>query len=130
MKKGLVIGIIAVLVIAAIIAGFYFTKAPASYAPASPVSVGGQESTTPQSNSISIKGFAFNPSTVNIKVGDSVIWTNEDSAPHTIVSDSGNEIGSGTLSSGATYSHTFSTAGTYEYHCGIHTSMKGKIIVS
>lgn len=83
----------------------------------------------PASYDIQIKGFAFSPSALSIKVGDGVTWTNMDSAPHTITSDSGNELDSETLSKGNNYSHTFTTAGTYEYHCGFHPGMKATIIV-
>ncbi|MEK6917789.1 MAG: plastocyanin/azurin family copper-binding protein [Nanoarchaeota archaeon] len=52
-----------------------------------------------------------------------------DSAPHTVTSDSGSELNSGTISNGGVYSHTFNTAGTYKYHCAFHTSMKATVIV-
>ncbi|MDO8528533.1 MAG: cupredoxin family copper-binding protein [Nanoarchaeota archaeon] len=78
---------------------------------------------------VKISNFAFSPSTLTINVGGKVVWTNMDSAPHTVVSDSGNEISSSSLSNGGTYSHTFNTAGTYDYHCSIHPSMKGTIVV-
>jgi plastocyanin len=78
---------------------------------------------------IDISGFAFNPGTVTIPKGATVIWTNRDSVSHTVVSDTGSEIGSSSLSQGDTYAHTFDTPGTYDYHCGVHPSMKGTIIV-
>jgi plastocyanin len=78
---------------------------------------------------VEISGFVFNPSTVTVPVGATVIWTNRDSASHTVVSDSGNEIASNSLATGDTYGHTFSTPGTYAYHCSVHPSMKGTIIV-
>jgi len=78
---------------------------------------------------VTIQNFAFSPATLTVKAGDTVVWTNQDSSSHTVVSDSGSEIASGTLSQGGTYSHTFNSAGTYGYHCGIHQNMKGKIIV-
>ncbi len=78
---------------------------------------------------VEIKNFAFNPSTLTIKAGETVVWTNMDSVEHGIVSDSGNELGSGVFKNGETYSHTFYVLGTYDYHCSVHTSMKGKIIV-
>lgn len=81
------------------------------------------------SNTVSISNFAFNPASLTIKQGDTVTWTNQDSAPHTVTSDSGNELASTKLASGQTYSHTFNTLGTFDYHCSIHTMMKGKIIV-
>jgi len=96
----------------------------------------------PQTYDISIKNLAFNPSMLTINVGDTVVWTNEDGATHTVTSDSGSELDSGTLagkssggyytppSAGGTYSHTFTTAGTFAYHCNIHPSMmKGTIVV-
>ena len=84
----------------------------------------------PQSEDILIKNFAFSPSTVNIKVGDSITWTNQDSASHTVTSDSGSELSSELLSQGKSYSHTFNTPGTYSYHCIPHSGMKAKVIVS
>lgn len=78
---------------------------------------------------VMIKGFAFEPSTITIKKGTEVTWTNEDSVNHIIISDTGNELNSDAISQGNTYVHTFSNSGTYSYHCSIHTSMKGEIIV-
>ncbi len=101
----------------------------------------GGTQTTPQTYSVSIQNMAFGPSSLTIKAGDSVTWTNMDSVPHTVTSDSGSELSSGTLSgassggyysspsAGGTYTHTFSTLGTYSYHCSIHTYMKATIIV-
>jgi plastocyanin len=78
---------------------------------------------------VAISGFAFDPSAVTIPSGATVIWTNKDSATHTIVSDRGNEISSGAVSQGESYAHTFNAPGSYPYHCGIHPSMKGTIVV-
>jgi amicyanin len=90
---------------------------------------GNQGNPQPSANSVDIKNFAFSPSTLTIKVGETVTWTNDDSTSHTVTSDSGSELGSGSISPGQTYSHTFNTAGTFDYHCSIHTSMKGEVIV-
>lgn len=86
--------------------------------------------TTSQVYNIKIQGFAFVPSTLTINQGDTVIWTNLDSAEHSIKSDSGTELSSDIIGQTGTYSHTFNNIGTYDYHCGIHTSMMGTIIVS
>ncbi|MEK6885926.1 MAG: cupredoxin family copper-binding protein [Nanoarchaeota archaeon] len=83
-----------------------------------------------QTYDIELKGFAFNPITLNIKAGDTIVWTNKDPAKHTVTSDSGTELDSALFGQGETYSHTFTTAGTYNYHCAPHTSMKGKVIVA
>ena len=78
---------------------------------------------------VSIKGFSFSPKTITIKSGTTISWTNEDSAGHTVTSDSGKELDSKLLSKGESYEHTFSNTGTYSYHCIPHPYMKGIIIV-
>ena len=88
-----------------------------------------QAATTPGAEGVSveIKNFAFEPKTVAIKVGQTVTWTNQDSVAHTVAGDGG--IDSGDLSKGKSYSKTFDTAGTFNYHCSIHPSMTGQVIV-
>ncbi len=83
----------------------------------------------PQTHSVSINNFAFSPNSLTINAGDTVVWTNNQGVPHTITSDSGSELASSQIQSGQTYSHTFSTPGTFNYHCSIHTTMKASITV-
>ena len=78
---------------------------------------------------IEISNFAFNPSEIKIKKGETVVWINRDSAPHTVTSDSGNEINSPQLSNEQVYSHLFSNTGTFNYYCSVHPSMKATVIV-
>ena len=78
---------------------------------------------------IEIKGFAFNPETLTIKQGDSVTWTNKDSARHTVTSDTESELDSDLLSKDNTYVHVFNEKGEFSYHCKPHPYMTGKIIV-
>jgi len=92
-------------------------------------SSGDQGGSQPGANAIEIKSYAFSPSELTIKKGETVTWTNKDPTSHTITSDSGDELDSGPLSSGGTYSHTFNNVGTFDYHCSIHSTMKGKVIV-
>jgi plastocyanin len=79
---------------------------------------------------VSIHDFTFSPSTLTVKVGTTVQWTNTGPSSHTTVSDAG-LWASGTLSppsggggygggSGGTFSYTFMTTGTFGYHCAIH----------
>ena len=75
---------------------------------------------------VNIQNFAFSPASISINVGDTIVWTNYDSAPHQIA---GNGLSSSPLSNGQSYSFKFSSAGTYSYHCAIHPSMTGSIIV-
>jgi len=90
---------------------------------------GGTGGTSPQTFNVSISNFAFNPVGLSIKKGDTVIWTNDDSTQHTVTSDSGSELGSQLLSNGQIYSHTFNNAGTFNYHCSVHSFMGAKITV-
>ncbi|MEW6329689.1 MAG: cupredoxin domain-containing protein [Candidatus Micrarchaeota archaeon] len=76
--------------------------------------------------SVIIQNFAFNPPALTVGVGTTVKWTNQDSAPHTIKSGAFN---SGNLNKGDSFEFKFNTKGTYDYLCGLHPSMKGKIIV-
>ena len=78
---------------------------------------------------VTIKGFAFNPAAITVPVGATITWTNEDSVRHTVTLDSG-AVTSDALATGATYSQTFTTAGTFPYHCSIHPSMKGSVTVT
>jgi plastocyanin len=86
--------------------------------------------TTPATsgNAVTLSNFLFSPATLTVKVGTTVTWTNKDGVTHTVTSDS-DVFNSGNLAPNATYSFTFSNAGTFAYHCSIHTSMKGTIIV-
>jgi plastocyanin len=79
----------------------------------------------------------FQPNPVNIKVGTTVTWTNTDSTPHTITSgtgpsdsNQGKEFDSNILGPGQSFSHTFTTAGTFSYFCKIHPMMTGQVNVS
>lgn len=78
---------------------------------------------------VGIMNFTFSPDTLTINAGDTVVWTNIDSVNHDVVSDSGSELNSTSLLNGQKYSHTFTKTGTFNYHCGIHPSMKAKVIV-
>lgn len=77
--------------------------------------------------------FAFSPSTLTIKVGTTVTWTNMTQASHTVTSDDGKSFDSGIANpisaSGGKYNFTFTRAGTFTYHCQIHPFMKATIIV-
>ncbi len=77
---------------------------------------------------VSIENFAFSPTPLHIAVADTVLWTNNDSMTHTVTSDTGDELG-GTLNAGRTYQHIFTAAGSFAYHCTVHPSMHGSVVV-
>ena len=70
----------------------------------------------------------FSPEELTINVGDTVTWTNDDDSPHTVTADDG-QFDSGNMGEGATWSFTFTEAGTYDYKCNYHSSMTATITV-
>jgi len=77
---------------------------------------------------VMIEDFKFAPKEIRISVGDTIKWTNLDSAPHT-ATDNNDMFDSGTLEKGESFSMTFDKAGTYDYICTIHPWMEGTVIV-
>ena len=123
-KLNIFIGIIAVLI---------FSIAACSTSQTAPNDIKTEKSMEKTASSgkvvsVSINGFKFVPADINVKVGDTVVWTNEDSAPHTVES-SDDTLKSDELSKGDTYKHTFTKVGKYDYICGIHRSMHGSVTV-
>jgi len=79
--------------------------------------------------SVSMKDIAFDPKDVTAKVGDKVVWTNDDDVQHNVVADSGADFKSDIFGKGGTYEYTPEAAGTIDYECTLHPGMVGKIIV-
>ena len=78
---------------------------------------------------VTIQNNAFSPQIIAANAGDTVVWVNKDSVPHTSASDGSILWDSGAIQPGAKYSHTFKSTGTYAYHCGVHPDMHGTIYV-
>lgn len=76
----------------------------------------------PGANQVWMQGYAFNPSSITVTAGTTITWTNKDPVSHTVTSDN-SLFNSGSIGPNGTFSYTFSTAGTYPYHCSIHTYM-------
>ena len=86
---------------------------------------------TASSKSVDMMNYAFSPSSLAISVGDTVTWTNHDSAPHNVVVTDGPEkFSSPLIEQGQSWSHTFTLAGTYSYYCSVHPDMKATITVT
>ena len=80
--------------------------------------------------SVSIVDFAFSPSGVKAAMGSTVTWTNNGTVNHTSTQDSPLALWTtGPIAPGASSSTTLTAAGTYTYHCAIHTFMTGKVKV-
>ena len=79
--------------------------------------------------SVSIVNFAFTPSSLSVRVGTRVTFTNRDGTTHTVTANGG-LFNSGNLPPGQTYSFTFMGRGSFAYHCQIHPMMTGTISVT
>ncbi|HEV8083781.1 MAG TPA: plastocyanin/azurin family copper-binding protein [Chitinophagaceae bacterium] len=85
---------------------------------------------TPGPGTVSISGMAFKPSTLTVKAGTKITWTNNDGFAHTVTSDDGSTFNSGNVAAGGVFTFTPSAAGTINYHCNIHSSMTATITVT
>jgi plastocyanin len=84
--------------------------------------------TAARDKSVSIEGFAFQPPSVSVTVGDTVTWTNQDSEGHTASLDDGSKS-TELLGQGESGSITFTEAGTFGYFCRPHPGMRGTVVV-
>jgi plastocyanin len=96
-----------------------------------------QPTPTPTPTSVMVKivekngMYSFDPATVTVKAGTQVVWTNTSDAPHTVTSDTAGVFGSpGNITQNQTFMFTFTTAGTFPYHCNVHPYMKATITVT
>jgi plastocyanin len=74
--------------------------------------------------------YSFDPPMLMIKVGTEVVWTNASDGPHTVSSDTGAFNSPNMLKQNDTFMFTFTTPGTFTYHCNVHPYMKATIVVS
>jgi len=137
MKLAIPFGLL--LVLALISSGCTTSSSPASPVTAAPTAAvlttppqtlahsGGSGVTIP----IRIKENSFDPNFVTVKVGTTVIWTNEDPGTHT-VTYTGNDVmrfDSLPLATGQSFRNTFTAAGRYTYTCKQHSFMTGTVLV-
>ena len=78
---------------------------------------------------VTISNYTFVPAKVTIHPGDTVIWRNQDSMPHTATALDSKSIDTGAIDPGASASSVFTKAGVYAYHCAIHPDMRGMVDV-
>jgi plastocyanin len=77
---------------------------------------------------ITIDNFTFSPKELTVAVGTTVKFVNHDDIPHTVV-EKRLSFRSKALDTDDAYSYTFAAAGSFDYFCGLHPHMVGKIIV-
>jgi plastocyanin len=79
-------------------------------------------------NEVTIDDFTFGPKELTVAVGTTVKWVSHDDTPHIVV-DKNKAFRSKALDTNDSFSFTFSSAGTFDYFCGLHPHMVGKVIV-
>ncbi|MGB2875372.1 MAG: cupredoxin domain-containing protein [Gaiellaceae bacterium] len=90
---------------------------------------GASRPATTVTKTVKITAKAFSPATVTIATGSAVTWTNSDTKNHQVVANNG-AFASPTIAPGHSYTHTFSTAGSYSYHDALYPSLAGKVVVT
>jgi plastocyanin len=82
-------------------------------------------------NSVKIKNFAYSPQKIKVKKGTTVVWENQDIAPHTVTKTDKSKSGpdSENFGKGGKYSYTFTETGQFEYFCKPHPYMKATVEV-
>lgn len=78
---------------------------------------------------VNIMSFAFTPSSLSVRAGTRVTFTNRDAVTHTVTANGG-LFNSGDLAPGRSFAFTFMGRGSFAYHCRIHPSMTGTITVT
>jgi plastocyanin len=137
--------IVLVVVLLVIVGGFYFfgNQNPNTVAPANTQNQNPIKNSVPTTSKIpapkptpvintvvrnvTISNFAFVPAVITVRKGETIVWTNKDSTSHTVT---GGDLLSNPLGQGETYSFAYDKTGTFAYHCSIHPSMKGTVIVT
>lgn len=95
---------------------------------------GGRNSTSDPSHqgsaeqTIIIEDFAYAPGNLQVPLGANVTWTNRDGAPHSATAQD-ESWDTGVLGKGKSGTVAFSIAGTFDYYCSVHPSMKARLVV-
>ena len=87
----------------------------------------GEVAQASRAKSVNIANFAFKPGNLTVAKGTKVTFSNSDGVPHTATR--AGSFDTGRISPGGSKSVKLARAGTFAYHCSIHPSMHGKIVV-
>ncbi len=137
MRKGsaLVIVIIVIAAIVILVGGWWVlnrrnqTQAPQSQPSQTNTNSNSNSSQAPSSSSVSIANMAFSPTTITVKKGATVTWTNNDKVTHNVTAND-KSFSSGSMAPGKSYSFTFDKTGSFAYTCTIHPDMKATVVVT
>jgi plastocyanin len=73
---------------------------------------------------IHMRDSTFNPQTIRVHVGDTVVFSNDDEVPHNVT---GSALNSGDIDGGKSWTYTFTKPGAYNFVCTYHSWMKGTV---
>ena len=86
------------------------------------------EAVEPVKHVVAMQGFVFQPAVATANVGDTIVWVNHDMVPHAVAATKGGWA-SGSMARNATWRLVVRKAGTVEYLCPFHPTMKGTLVV-
>jgi plastocyanin len=87
-----------------------------------------QDASAADKITVRIDGMRFEPSIITVEPGTTVTWIQNSSMPHTVTGQA-DRMQSKTMSKGQSYTYTFDKAGSFDYSCDFHPSMKGTVVV-
>jgi plastocyanin len=88
----------------------------------------GEVARKPKTHTVVMTGVAFEPASLTVASGDSVVWVNKDPFPHTATSKAGN-FDSQSIASGESWKYVAQKKGDFPYICTLHVTMKGVLRV-
>jgi plastocyanin len=106
------------------------TPAAAKPAPAQTATSTAPSNTSAATVEVTMKDIKFVPHNITAKVGQKIVWTNDDTAPHNVTATDGADFASKTVNNGQTYEYTPTKAGVIKYVCTIHSGQDGEIRVT
>ena len=115
------------LLLAAILALATITLASASCS--SKTTTASEEDAPAIAMTVHVKDGEFDPRDIEIEAGGTVMWINDDIAPHDLHFLAPNKLYSGVVKPEKAWIHTFTAAGNYDYYCDFHNTMKGVVVV-
>lgn len=80
-----------------------------------------------QTHTVVVEGVKYDPESLTVARGDTVIWVNKDPFPHTVTSKGA--FDSHDIAAGKSWKYTTRKAGEYSYICTLHPNMKGTLKV-
>jgi plastocyanin len=89
---------------------------------------GGPHRSAAEVREVSMPARVYAPGRIQVLLGDTVVWRNADATNHTVTSDD-DVFSSGFIAPGLTFAHAFTKTGKYLYHCTIHKTMRGEVVV-